>query len=199
MTSLRNQNQLKIYLELRREDAPSEPGGSPWLLNRFMFGDSKEETRLANNFSRMSTSYVQPPISTTTNQQTVGLPSTALAGGKTTTFANGSFVNQYQPPWRNSRVDPKNNEVNACCLCEEEHRIHKCPKYIDIDASDRFEKAKKMQLCYNCLTKDYFTSQCKSKNSCFNAGCTEQHHTSLHEYFTESKKEESAKEAFNGT
>ena len=88
---------------------------------------------------------------------------------------------------------PKKQKVNVCCLCKEEHRIHKCPKFVVMDASERFETAKKMKLCYNCLTKDHFTSQCKSKNSCFNARCTERHHTCLHEYFTEH-----AKEVFNG-
>ena len=28
-------SKIDEYLELRREDAPSEAGGSPWLLNRF--------------------------------------------------------------------------------------------------------------------------------------------------------------------
>ncbi|XP_066928372.1 uncharacterized protein [Clytia hemisphaerica] len=49
--------------------------------------------------------------------------------------------------------------------------------------------AKKLNLCYNCLKKDHFTSKCKSKNNCFNAGCDERHHTTLHEYFTEHVKE----------
>ena len=25
---------------------------------------------------------------------------------------------------------PKKQKVNACCLCKEEHRIHKCPKFV---------------------------------------------------------------------
>ena len=87
-----------------------------------------------------------------------------------------------------------NKLYNSCYLCEDKHRVHKCPKYVAMDPSERFEMAKKKRLCYNCLKKDHFTSKCQSKNSCFTTGCTERHHTSLHEYFTE----QAAKESFSG-
>ena len=87
-------SKIDEYLELRREDAPSEAGGSPWLLNRFMFGDANETAQLANNFSRMSTSNVQPPVPSTINQQSPGFTSTAMAAGTTTTFSNAPFANQ---------------------------------------------------------------------------------------------------------
>ncbi|XP_066919295.1 uncharacterized protein [Clytia hemisphaerica] len=83
-----------------------------------------------------------------------------------------------------------NKSSNKCYLCKDEHQIHKCPKYVSLDQPERFEMAKKLNLCYNCLKKDHFTSKCKSKkNNCFNAGCDERHHTTLHEYFTEHVKE----------
>ncbi|XP_066916769.1 uncharacterized protein [Clytia hemisphaerica] len=82
-----------------------------------------------------------------------------------------------------------NKSSNKCYLCKDEDQIHKCPKYVSLDQPERFEMAKKLNLCYNCLKKDHFTSKCKSKNNCFNAGCDERHHTTLHEYFTEHVKE----------
>ncbi|XP_066922167.1 uncharacterized protein [Clytia hemisphaerica] len=72
-----------------------------------------------------------------------------------------------------------NKSSNKCYLCKDEYQIQ----------PERFEMAKKLNLCYNCLKKDHFTSKCKSKNNCFNAGCDERHHTRLHEYFTEHVKE----------
>ena len=88
----------------------------------------------------------------------------------------------------------KSKDAISCHLCKDEHHIHKCPNYRALDASGRFDTAKKLKLCYNCLKKDHFTSKCKSKNSCFNKGCTERHHTTLHEYFTE----QAIKESFSG-
>ena len=82
-------------------------------------------------------------------------------------------------------------DTNTCYLCNDQHRIHKCPKYLALDTSERFDTAKKLKLCYNCLKKDHFTSKCTSKNSCFNTGCTQRHHTTLHKHFVERAATES--------
>ena len=72
-----------------------------------MFGNPNETAQLANNFSRMSTSYVQPPVSNTTNQQSAAFTSIAMAAGTTTTFSNAPFANQNNQFYsRKSRVDP---------------------------------------------------------------------------------------------
>ena len=69
--------------------------------------DPNETAQLANNFSRMSTNCVQPPVSNTTNQLSAGLTSTAMAAGTTTTFSNAPFANQNNQFYsRKSRVDP---------------------------------------------------------------------------------------------
>ncbi|XP_066913979.1 uncharacterized protein [Clytia hemisphaerica] len=60
----------------------------------------------------------------------------------------------------------ENKSNNKCYICKDEHQIHKCPKYVSLDQPERFEMAKKLNLCYNCLKKDHFTSKCKSKNNC---------------------------------
>ena len=93
-----------------------------------------------------------------------------------------------------SNKQKRSKETNECYICKGEHRVHKCPDFRVLDASQRFEKAKKLKLCYNCLKKDHFTSKCKSKNSCFSADCTERHHTTLHDYFTD----EAVKQEFSG-
>ena len=80
------------------------------------------------------------------------------------------------------------NIINVCYICKGDHAIHKCPEYRALDSPERFETAKKLKLCYNCLKTEHFTSKCKSKNSCFSTGCTERHHTTLHEYFTQAIK-----------
>ena len=40
----------------------------------------------------------------------------------------------------------------------------------------------------NCLKDDHFTGKCSSKNTCFQKGCNERHHTTLHDYFIEGKQ-----------
>ena len=42
---------------------------------------------------------------------------------------------------------------------------------------------KKLVRCFNCFGEGHTSKSCPSKNLCFKAGCTERHHTSLHDYF----------------
>ncbi|XP_057290224.1 uncharacterized protein LOC130612907 [Hydractinia symbiolongicarpus] len=75
----------------------------------------------------------------------------------------------------------KANDYNVCRICKK-HPFFKCPTYKEMAPEKRFQAAKKLEMCYNCLKQDHFTSKCTSKNSCFESGCSERHHTTLHKY-----------------
>ena len=44
---------------------------------------------------------------------------------------------------------------------------------------------KKMKKCFNCFQDGHMTRKCTSRNTCFQSGCNERHHTTLHDYFLE--------------
>jgi hypothetical protein len=93
----------------------------------------------------------------------------------------------------NVRDDPK------CQLCSEAHNFWKCPKYKGMNADKRWEHVKRSGRCSNCLQKGHKHPKCTSRNTCFESGCNEKHHTSLHQFFTEKggtrKADEAAKKA----
>lgn len=59
--------------------------------------------------------------------------------------------------------------------------------------SERFEEIKKLKSCYNCFRRDYITSKCPSRNTCFVKGCTERQHTTLRDHFVGEKKDSKQK------
>ena len=88
---------------------------------------------------------------------------------------------------------------SKCQLCSEAHPFWRCPKYKNMKVQKRWEYVKKEGRCFNCFQKGHKNPQCTSQNTCFETGCNEKHHTSLHQYFIERggkrKAEENAKKA----
>ena len=73
----------------------------------------------------------------------------------------------------------------SCNLCKNNHLFWKCDQYTAMKPSERFQTAKRLEKCFNCLTDGHKTKDCSSKCSCLTPGCDDKHHTSLHGYFTE--------------
>ncbi|XP_060874017.1 uncharacterized protein LOC132947803 [Metopolophium dirhodum] len=63
-------------------------------------------------------------------------------------------------------------------LCKEAHSVRKCAVFESQNPSERFQTAKKLQLCINCLGSGHTSSACPSKYTC--QACKKQHHTLLH-------------------
>lgn len=77
-----------------------------------------------------------------------------------------------------SRVDHKHAKPNApneqksmqntnytrkCKVCNKEsHPVHRCPKFIKMDLSARRNAAKEHHLCYNCLSTQHTSKDCKA-------------------------------------
>lgn len=71
-----------------------------------------------------------------------------------------------------------------CDVCSEAHMTFKCEQFLNLSPSERFEKAKQLQLCINCLKSSHKTSTCKSSKC---KTCQKLHNTLLH--FDENEKQ----------
>lgn len=65
-----------------------------------------------------------------------------------------------------------------CEHCNEQHYIFRCDKFIKLPSYQRFEEARKMKLCTNCLKAGHFKQDCRSQTSC--RKCNKRHNTLLH-------------------
>ncbi|XP_075155610.1 uncharacterized protein LOC142228967 [Haematobia irritans] len=67
----------------------------------------------------------------------------------------------------------------VCALCSKsDHYIAQCQRFKDMDVPLRFENAKKLGLCINCLAKGHQVTNCPSSFKC--KTCSRSHHTMLH-------------------
>ncbi|XP_075170134.1 uncharacterized protein LOC142242443 [Haematobia irritans] len=67
----------------------------------------------------------------------------------------------------------------VCALCfKSDHYIAQCQHFKDMDVPLRFENAKKLGLCINCLAKGHQVTNCPSSFKC--KTCSRSHHTMLH-------------------
>ncbi|XP_070528965.1 uncharacterized protein [Cardiocondyla obscurior] len=74
----------------------------------------------------------------------------------------------------------------TCLMCNEKHSFFKCMKFKTSDIADKYEVAKKHQLCLNCLKPNHKVIDCKSQINCFK--CHKRHHTWLHREQSTSEK-----------
>ena len=64
-----------------------------------------------------------------------------------------------------------------CVLCEQDHKVYHCKKYLEMPVNERQTFINKQKLCINCLLHEK-SSRCKNKTKCFK--CQRFHHTTLH-------------------
>ena len=68
--------------------------------------------------------------------------------------------------------------VECCSLCKGEHRLFKCPKFLNLDPCARYDHCKKCGICVNCLSgNNHVAKMCKSRG-CLK--CEKRHNTLLH-------------------
>ena len=67
--------------------------------------------------------------------------------------------------------------TKSCGICKEEHLIHKCPDYINMDYNQRTQTVREKNLCYNCLKFGHSAQKCISGTCLI---CGKKHHSSLH-------------------
>lgn len=82
---------------------------------------------------------------------------------------------RFKPNPSNSNHAKVKTEELTCSMCTEEHATRKCPKFLKLNLTNRKDKARAANLCFNCLTSGHTVKECKSGkcNRC------EQKHNSL--------------------
>lgn len=64
-----------------------------------------------------------------------------------------------------------------CPLCQGNHYIYKCKKFLSLPIHTRFAEAKRLNLCTNCLRRGHSNSECKA-GTC--KSCQKRHNSLLH-------------------
>lgn len=73
-----------------------------------------------------------------------------------------------------------------CYHCEDLHAITACSKFKDLSERNRFNRAKELRICINCLKGPHKSSDCRYPPC---SKCSKKHHTMLH--FSQPAKNES--------
>ncbi|KAL1236433.1 Gag polyprotein [Trichinella spiralis] len=68
----------------------------------------------------------------------------------------------------------------ACFICEKDHAIENCPKFICMSPKERITNVKKLGLCFLCLKKGHLVTTCKAKLRCRVEECSKRHHPLIH-------------------
>ncbi|KAJ8913708.1 hypothetical protein NQ315_007425 [Exocentrus adspersus] len=67
--------------------------------------------------------------------------------------------------------------LECCPVCEGSHRIYHCEEFLELSSEGRYEEAKRLRLCVNCLRANHKTRDCRSGNC---KKCRGRHSTLLH-------------------
>lgn len=84
------------------------------------------------------------------------------------------------------------NASVKCDVCAEAHMTFNCEQFLNLTPPERFEKAKQLHLCINCLKSSHKTSNCKSSKC---KTCQKLHNTLLH--FDGNEKQSTSKSNVN--
>lgn len=98
--------------------------------------------------------------------------------------SSSSSVNSNNRPRRSDVVSHKVHHVEQegkalkCTLCDNNHVLRRCQKFIELNAYDRKKHANKGRHCINCLSTNHRLATCPSTKNC--QVCGKRHHTLLH-------------------
>ncbi|XP_053956165.1 uncharacterized protein LOC128861814 [Anastrepha ludens] len=68
-----------------------------------------------------------------------------------------------------------------CPLCQEQHKLQDCRRFLNAAVSNRWEFTKKHRACFSCLNVGHNMRNCRRKKLCLEEGCQRRHHSLLHE------------------
>ena len=69
---------------------------------------------------------------------------------------------------------------SSCQVCSSQHRIWNCQEFIRKTVPERWDVAKRFQLCFRCLGDKHSGRSCQRSRACGLNGCRELHHKLLH-------------------
>ena len=70
--------------------------------------------------------------------------------------------------------------IQPCQVCRQQHRIWQCKVFKQEGVSERWNIAKRFQLCYRCLAEGHHGKSCQRTRRCGKNGCHKVHHRLLH-------------------
>ena len=87
---------------------------------------------------------------------------------------------------RHSRNTAKRKEKPACYVCQSQHYVDECPRFLEMSASERWKVVKDKKACFCCLkySKDHSALNCRKRRECGDSSqgvaCKMFHHKLLH-------------------
>jgi hypothetical protein len=82
-----------------------------------------------------------------------------------------------QPPIKVNNFVADTKPTFTCAVCEKPHFLTQCTEFLKLSPQERVATVKKMNLCFNCLSKSHTIKDCRS-GLCRH--CQQRHHTLLH-------------------
>ena len=96
------------------------------------------------------------------------------------------------PRYRNQRAlfgETGNNRglsTSPCQVCDKQHKIWSCNDFILKSVPERWDIARKFQLCYRCLGDTHYGKTCTRSRQCGIDACRQLHHRLLHQEYRKS-------------
>lgn len=82
-------------------------------------------------------------------------------------------------PHRVGRQEHPSYWQRACGLCQEDHAISSCRRFLSLSPQQRYETVERRSYCRNCLARSHLAPDCSSLSTC--RKCNVRHHTLLHD------------------
>ncbi|XP_049869877.1 uncharacterized protein LOC126369487 [Pectinophora gossypiella] len=96
------------------------------------------------------------------------------------TFAAGFTPQNIESAYSASNIESNIQGAKAysCLLCDAQHTLTKCSKFLNLTPSERYSFIQEKNVCFNCLHVGHDVRHCKSSFVC--RSCKKRHHTLLH-------------------
>ena len=93
---------------------------------------------------------------------------------------------QDTPTWNSQRtffgemIDHCSIKNTSSQVCDRDHKIWTCQKFMEKTVSGRWDTAKSSKLCFRCLGDGHIWEACRRSRPCGQNGCQKLHHVLLH-------------------
>ncbi|XP_036335546.1 uncharacterized protein LOC118745966 [Rhagoletis pomonella] len=78
-------------------------------------------------------------------------------------------------------IDEQRSSTLTCCVCQGDHKLPECKRFLDASVAERWKEVKRLRLCFGCLSKGHSSRNCRLRRPCPSHGCKRTHHQLLHE------------------
>ena len=72
------------------------------------------------------------------------------------------------------------SKPNCIMNDSQQHNLWECPKFLSMNVENRLKEVRGHGLCFSCLGRRHWSSQCRLKKKCGVNGCSKSHHALLH-------------------